>query len=118
MRIGELARRAAVSTSRLRFYEGRGLLAAAERSSNGYRRYDEGALLIVRFITRAQSLGFTLAEVGTHLHLPEGTDRKAGLQVQLEAKAAELDGIMKAIQERRALVLELINEVRRLRGEH
>ena len=56
MRIGELAERAGVSTSTIRFYERRGLLPPAERLANGYRSYDERALFTVRFIDRAQSL--------------------------------------------------------------
>jgi len=116
MRIGELADRAGVSTSKIRFYEGRGLLPPAARLANAYRDYDEQALLIVRFIDRAQRLGFSLAEVGGHLRLPENADRKASLQARLEVKLAELDGHMQAIQERRAVIVALIEEVRDLRG--
>ena len=116
MRIGELAERAEVSTSKIRFYEGRGLLPATARRGNGYRDYDEQALLTLRFIDRAQSLGFTLAEVATHLHLPRGVDRKANLQGRLEVKLAELDAHMLAVQERRAVIVSLIEEVRELRS--
>lgn len=117
MRIGELAKRAGVSTSKIRFYEGRGLLPPARRLANGYRDYEERALLIVRFIDRAQSLGFTLAEVGGHLRLPESEDRKAHLKVRLEAKLRELDAHMQAIRDRRAEILALIQEVCDLRGD-
>ena len=115
MRIGELAERTAISTSKIRFYEGRGLLPPAERLANGYRSYDERALLTVRFIDRAQRLGFTLTEVATHLHLPDSVDRKARLQGRLETKLAELDAHMQAIQERREMIVRLIEEVRGLR---
>ena len=116
MRIGELAERTGVSTSKIRFYEARGLLAPAVRLPNGYRDYDERALLAVRFIDRAQSLGFTLAEVARHLHLPQGVDRKAALQGRLEAKLVEIDAHILAAQERRAVIVDLIEEVRSLRG--
>ena len=116
MRIGELAERAKVSTSTIRFYEARGLLPRAERLANGYRNYDERALLTVRFIDRAQSLGFTLAEVAAHLHLPQGIDRKARLQGRLEEKLAELDAHMLAVRERREVIVSLIEEVRGQRG--
>ena len=116
MRIGELAERAVVRTSKIRFYEARGLLPPAARLANRYRDYDERALLTVRFIDRAQSLGFTLAEIARHLHLPQGVDRKASLQGRLKAKLLELDAHILASQERRAVIVELIEEVRGLRG--
>ncbi|MFD6529267.1 MerR family transcriptional regulator [Streptomyces sp. NPDC060184] len=49
MRIGELARAAGISTRALRYYEEQGLLPA-ERRANGYREYDEQAVLQVAFI--------------------------------------------------------------------
>lgn len=61
MRIGELARRAGVSPRSVRYYEKRGLLAAS-RDANGYRRYDEADLAVVREIHLRVSAGFTLEE--------------------------------------------------------
>ena len=117
MRVGELAKRAAVSTSKIRFLEARGLLVPAVRLANGYRDYDDRALLTVRFIDRAQSLGFTLAEVSRHLHLPQGVDRKDSVHSRLKAKVLELDAHILAAQARRATIVDLIAEVRGLRGE-
>jgi MerR family copper efflux transcriptional regulator len=102
MRIGELAAQAGVSTSKIRFYEARGLLPPAARLVNGYRNYDDRALLTVRFIDRAQKLGFSLAEVGGHLSLPKHVDRKASLRARLEVKLEELDAHMRAVRKRRA----------------
>lgn len=62
MRIGELATRAGVKPETLRYYERRGLLGAARRPS-GFRDYEREALRRVRFIRRAQDLGFTLEEI-------------------------------------------------------
>jgi MerR family transcriptional regulator, copper efflux regulator len=64
MRIGLLAARAGVSTSRIRFYEAQGLLPPPPRRHSGYREYNERALEIILFINRARGLGFSLAEVG------------------------------------------------------
>ena len=112
MRIGELARRASVSTSKIRFYETNGLLPPAARLPNGYRDYREHDLEVVRFINRAQSLGFTLRDVAAHLDSPRGDARKAGLQARLEDKLAELDAHLEEVRVRRALILSLIDEVR------
>ena len=72
MRIGEVAARAGVNIETLRYYERRGLLKAPERQGSGYRAYAEGSVKIVRFIKRAQELGFTLADIDGLLRLAEG----------------------------------------------
>ena len=116
MRIGELAKRAGVSTSKIRFYEARGLLPAAPRLPNGYRDYGDDTLHVVNVIDRAQSLGFTLRDLATHLRSPKGDGRKARLQERLEAKLAELDAHIEQARARRATILHLIAEVRRARA--
>ena len=63
MRIGELAQRAGVNAQTLRYYEKRGLIETGQRSTSGYRDYDDDATRRVRFIRRAQDLGFTLDEI-------------------------------------------------------
>ena len=92
MRIGVLARQAGVSTSKIRFYEAEGLLPPAPRLANGYRDYTGRALEVIRFIERAQGLGFTLGDVAAHLGSPEGDGRKVRILAQLESKLADLDG--------------------------
>ena len=62
MRIGELAERAGASTRSLRYYEQPGL-GAARREANGYRRYEESDLRVVREIRSLLAAGFTLADV-------------------------------------------------------
>ena len=62
--IGELANRTGLRTSALRYYEEQGLIQPAERTAAGYRRYAESAEQTVRFIQRAQRLGFSLTEIG------------------------------------------------------
>ena len=57
LRISDLAARSGFTTSTLRYYEQVGLLAATQRSSGGYRLYDEAALVRLRFIDRAKQLG-------------------------------------------------------------
>jgi len=64
--VGELATRAGVATSALRFYEANGLIAS-ERNSSGHRRYRPDALRRVAFIQVAQRIGLSLGEVGEAL---------------------------------------------------
>ncbi|NIK54657.1 DNA-binding transcriptional MerR regulator [Kribbella shirazensis] len=72
MRTSELAGRAGVNAEPLRYYERHGLLTAPPRTSGGYRDYPETMLELLRFIKRAQELGFTLDEVEELLHLNAG----------------------------------------------
>lgn len=72
MRSSELAQRASVNTETLRYYERRGLLQLPPRTPGGYRDYPPAAVELLRFIKRAQELGFTLDEVEELLHLNAG----------------------------------------------
>jgi DNA-binding transcriptional MerR regulator len=61
--IGETARRSGFTASALRYYEGIGLVAPAQRSGAGYRIYDDGTLERLGFISRAKQLGCSLEEI-------------------------------------------------------
>ncbi|MBV9847258.1 MAG: MerR family DNA-binding protein [Kutzneria sp.] len=92
MRSGELASSAGVNVQTLRYYERRGLLAEPARSGSGYRAYPGEAVRIVRFIRRAQRLGFTLAEVETLLGLAGGgPDRCAATRALATEKLSDLE---------------------------
>ena len=72
MSIGEVAERAGVATSALRFYEDHGLIRS-ERNESGHRRYHADVLRRVSFIRIAQRVGLSLAEVSVALaSLPDG----------------------------------------------
>src|SRR5438067_2963498 len=61
--IGRLAKLSGVKPDTIRFYERSGLLPKPLRTASGYRVYDDAALKQVRFIRKAQSLGFSLDEI-------------------------------------------------------
>ncbi len=69
MKIGDLAKRAAVSVETVRFYERKGLLEQPSRPIHGgFRSYPSEAVSRIGFIRHAQALGFTLGEVGDLLN--------------------------------------------------
>lgn len=72
MRTGELAGQVGVNPQTLRYYERRGLLDEPPRAPGGYRDYPPTAVELLRFVKRAQQLGFTLDEVEELLHLDQG----------------------------------------------
>jgi DNA-binding transcriptional MerR regulator len=72
--IGQLAKRGGVGIDTVRYYERNGLLAPRTRLASGYRRYSELELARLRFIRRAQALGFTLKEIKELLALSAQRD--------------------------------------------
>jgi len=89
MRIGQLAKAAAVNVQTLRFYEREGLLPPPARSRSGYREYRAGAISQVQFIRSCQEIGFTLADVKEVLELHRILalrDRAEGLKPRAQEK--------------------------------
>ncbi len=91
MRIGEAAAQAGVNIQTLRYYERRGLLPEPERRSSGYRAYDPDTVGLVRFIKRAQELGFTLREIEDLIELRQGPRRGADVRAVAAAKVEDIE---------------------------
>jgi len=72
--IGQLAKSGGVGIDTVRYYERNGLLAPRTRLASGYRRYGDLELARLRFIRRAQGLGFTLKEIKQLLALSAQRD--------------------------------------------
>lgn len=73
MTIGRLARAAGVNIETVRYYQRRGLLNTPRKPPGGTRRYASDSLTRLRFIRRAQELGFTLREIAGLLKLGDGS---------------------------------------------
>ena len=70
--IGQLAKAAGVKSDTVRFYERTGLLPRPTRTAAGYRVYDDAAARQLRFVKKAQGLGFSLDEIRRILSLRGG----------------------------------------------
>ncbi|MET8047243.1 MULTISPECIES: MerR family transcriptional regulator [unclassified Streptosporangium] len=107
MRIGELARRAGVSTRALRYYEQQGLITA-RRSANGYREYGETDLRLVSEIRSLLAVGFTLEDARPFVACLRAGHALGGSCPESVAvyqrKLAEIDDEIRTLLTRRAEV--------------
>ncbi len=103
--IGQLAREADIHLETIRFYEREGLMPVPARLPSGHRTFDDAALIRLRFIKRAQELGFSLAEVAELLDLKAQPDRDcADVCQRAEHKLADVEQKIKDLgRMRRAL---------------
>jgi MerR family transcriptional regulator, copper efflux regulator len=109
--IGEVAEQANVHIETLRYYERRGLVARPPRSASNYRRYPEEAVRRVRFIKRAQELGFSLNNIKELLSLR--ADPEAGcheILAHTEAKMKDMDAKICALTAMKYALSTLVAE--------
>lgn len=101
--IGRLARLAGVGVETIRYYQRRGLLPVPG-SVGAFRRYPVAVAERIRFIKRAQGLGFTLEEIGGLLRLDDGADRRSIRAIaserlgQVERNLADLRHMQRALK--------------------
>src|SRR5437764_778412 len=92
MAIGEVAERAGMRTSRIRYYEARGLLSEPERTG-GKRRYGEDVFRRLAIVDAAQRVGFTLEEIRDLLGSRDDLAHERVRQLAL-LKLPELDDLI------------------------
>src|SRR5689334_22738624 len=93
MRISELAVRAGVPVSTVRYYERIGLLPTPERTDSGYRDYDEESATRLLFVSRARGLGIACEQIAELLPAWGGSDcvsARDRIVSLIDAKQAEL----------------------------
>jgi Hg(II)-responsive transcriptional regulator len=106
--IGQVARQAGVGIETIRFYEREGLLEEPARGVSGYRQYPEQVVKRIRFIKRAQRLGFSLKEITELLLLrvdAQTTCEK--VKQRTEAKIAEVERKLVELQRMRQALLKV-----------
>ena len=117
MTVGQLARRAGVGVQTVRYYERRQLLPTAARRASGYREFSPAALNRVRFIRRAQELGFTLSEIAELLALRlDPNTTAAEVKARAGLKIDEIDGKISDLERIRQALTHLVGRCRGGRG--
>jgi MerR family copper efflux transcriptional regulator len=118
MRIGDLARRAGVTTRTVRYYEGLGLLTS-RREGGGHRHYEEQALLRLQKIDWLKGMGLTLEEIREVIPLyfgdHTGTRGRKKMITLLERRLAQteerIEGLVSHRDELRAAIGRLQEKV-------
>jgi MerR family mercuric resistance operon transcriptional regulator len=106
--IGQVARQAGVGVETVRFYEREGLLEEPARRASGYRQYSQEAVTQIRFIKRAQQLGFSLKEIAELLALRvDGQTSCEQVKERAAAKLAEVERKMVELQRMRQALLQV-----------
>lgn len=103
MRVGELARKAKITTDTVRYYEKIGLLSPPRRTDSNYRDYSPGTVKDLMFIKKAQASGLQLEQIREVLEIISGG-------------TAPCDHVRETVTARLGDVEARLKELRTLRG--
>ncbi len=107
--IGWVAKEAGVNAQTVLYYERRGLLPASSRSMNGYRVFNDASVRRIRFIKRAQGLGFTLKQIMALLTLQTEQDASCAEVSRMAAKhLQDIDTKIHDLEQMRDALLPLV----------
>lgn len=108
--VGRLAREVGINLETVRFYERNGLLPKPRRSASGYRLYTTDVTRRLKFIKRAQELGFSLHEIRELLALraSPGTNRNGEIRRRTELKIADIENKIKTLELMRGVLRNLV----------
>lgn len=109
-KVGEVATRANVNKETVRYYEKRNLIPEPDRRRSGYRIFTQRHIDQIKFIKRAQELGFTLSEIKELLDLRMGEHTSCS-EVRSEAQEKYQDVVEKIedLQRIKKTLIDLID---------
>ena len=113
--IGALARAANVNVETIRYYQRVGLIKEPRKPPSGYRHYPDESVARIRFIKRAQQLGFSLQEIAQLLQLGDG--RCADVRQRAEEKREQIDKQIQDLTKLRTTLDSLIQACQKGKDE-
>ena len=106
--ISRLAQLGGVNLETIRYYERRGLLAKPPRTEAGYRQFSPDAAQRLRFIKRAQELGFSLDDVGELLELRhDPKHNRDDVRARATEKIADIERKMEVLAAMKSVLVGL-----------
>lgn len=119
MLIRDAAGRAGVNPQTLRYYERRGLLKPSGRRPSGYREYTPDDVKLVRFVKRAQDLGFSLDDIEELLKLRQArAGQREAAQKIAQRHIDELEVKIHDLQRMRGALGHLVSSCRAGKDPH
>jgi MerR family mercuric resistance operon transcriptional regulator len=97
--IGKLAEEAGVHVETIRYYERRGILTQPPKPENGWRTYGDDSLATLRFVKRAQWMGFSLDEIEELLALRAGSANGSSTERAKEHISAKLEEVQTKLED-------------------
>lgn len=108
MNISEAAERAGLPPKTIRYYEGIGLVEPARRRDNGYRFYADRDVHMLRFLSRARSLGFSVEDCRSLVALYGDTNRKSADVKEIALnRVADIDAKIAELRAMRVTLMKL-----------
>lgn len=107
MTIGRLAEVAGVNVETIRYYQRIGLISEPKKPQQGFRKYPHKTLEQIRFIKRAQQLGFSLQEISDLLELGDG--HCSNVRKRAEEKRDKIERQIQDLQALQGTLTQLIN---------
>ncbi|MDH5229727.1 MAG: MerR family transcriptional regulator [Gammaproteobacteria bacterium] len=106
--IGTVAQLAGVNLETIRYYQRRGLITEPEKPEKGFRIYPQNTITRIRFIKRAQKLGFTLKEINQMLDL--GQSECGQIKKIASTKISELENKIKEYTTMRDTLVDFVEK--------
>ena len=111
MKIGELKQESGISIKTIRYYEELGLIKAEKRTKGGFRLFSRSIIPRLDFIKRAQSLGFSLQEIGSFIEIHDrGEVPCAEVTQNIQEKISEIEDKILKLEELKAQLTGMISD--------
>ena len=118
VKIGEAAKDTGLSVDAIRFYEKEGLLKRPTRTEGGFRLFSQREIYALKFVRKAQQLGFSLQEVRELLFLQgDGIESCEHVRELLEQKVASVRGKMEELRRLRGSLERALHQCERVLGK-
>ncbi len=106
--IGQVAKQTGATVKTIRLYEKQALIRVPQRTASGYRRYSPDTVQRVRFIRRANELGFSLNDIGNLLELRDASERSCSkVKRQVLEKIDAIDATIHGLADIRGVLADL-----------
>lgn len=111
LKIGQVSEQSDLPVKTIRFYEERGLIQAAKRTSGGFRLFEASVLTRLSFIRRSQALGLSLNDIQDILGIADSGQRPCkDVRHKFQAKITEIDERIQQLTKLKGQLQVLIEE--------